>query len=87
MVKYSAEIRLPVIPNPTMYILGFTEAGNVFQSLKTTDPFQVKRSIGYGFRLFMPLVGVIGLDVAYGLDRKDKSRNFPKLHFQLGQQF
>ncbi|HMW36069.1 MAG TPA: outer membrane protein assembly factor BamA [bacterium] len=87
MVKYSAEIRLPVIPNPTMFILGFAEAGNVFQSLKTTDPFQVKRSIGYGFRLFMPLVGVIGLDVAYGLDRKDKSRNFPKLHFQLGQQF
>lgn len=87
MVKYSAEIRLPVIPSPTMYILGFAEAGNVFRSLSETDPFKVKRSFGYGFRLFMPLVGVIGLDVAYGLDKTNKNRNFPRFHFQLGQQF
>ncbi len=87
MFKYSMELRLPVIPSPTMYVLGFMEAGNVFRSLSESDPFKVIRSVGYGFRLFMPLVGVIGLDVGYGLDRRDKSRNFPKFHFQLGQQF
>jgi outer membrane protein insertion porin family len=87
MVKYSTELRLPVIPSPTMYILAFAEAGNVYRSLSETDPFKVKRSVGYGFRLFMPLVGVIGLDVGYGLDKRDKNRNYPHFHFQLGQQF
>ena len=87
MVKYSTELRLPVIPSPTMYILGFAEAGNVFRSLSETDPFNVKRSFGYGFRLFMPLVGVIGLDVGYGIDKSNKNRNYPHFHFQLGQQF
>ena len=87
MVKYSTELRLPVIPSPTMYILAFAEAGNVFRSLSESDPFKVKRSVGYGFRLFMPLVGVIGLDVGYGLDKRNKNRNYPHFHFQLGQQF
>ncbi len=87
MVKYSTELRLPVIPNPTMYILAFAEAGNVFRSLSESDPFKVKRSFGYGFRLFMPLVGVIGLDVGYGMDKSNKNRNYPRFHFQLGQQF
>lgn len=86
-VKYSAEIRLPIIPNPTMYVLAFAEAGNVYPSIKTTDPLRVKRSVGYGFRLFMPLVGVIGLDVGYGIDKKDKSRGYPRFHLQLGPQF
>lgn len=85
--KYSAEIRLPIIPNPTMYILAFAEAGNVYPSIKTTDPFNVKRSVGYGFRLFMPLVGVIGLDVGYGIDKISKKSGYPKFHLQLGPQF
>jgi len=87
MFKYSAELRLPVIPSPTMFLLAFAEAGNVFQSLGSTDPFQMKRSVGYGFRLFMPLVGVIGLDVGYGLDKANKHHGYPKFVFQLGQQF
>lgn len=87
MFKYSAELRLPIIPNPTMYVMGFAEAGNVYRSLSETDPFKVKRSFGYGFRLFMPLVGVIGLDVGYGIDKANKNRNYPHFHFQLGQQF
>jgi outer membrane protein insertion porin family len=87
LFKYSAELRLPVIPSPTMYLLLFAEAGNVFSSLKTSDPFRVKRSLGYGFRLFMPLVGVIGLDIGYGLDKSNKKTGYPKYHIQLGQQF
>lgn len=87
MFKYSSELRLQLIPNPTMYILAFAEGGNVFRSISNTDPFQVKRSVGYGFRLFMPLVGMIGLDVGYGLDKQNKKSNYPRLHFQFGQQF
>lgn len=87
LFKYSAEVRLPVIPSPTMYLLVFTEAGNVFRSLGTSDPFDVKRSWGYGFRLFMPMVGIFGLDVGYGIDKKSKVTGYPKYHFQLGQQF
>ncbi|MBX7153145.1 outer membrane protein assembly factor BamA [bacterium] len=87
MFKYSTELRLQLIPSPTMYILAFAEAGNVFPSLAATDPFRLKRSVGYGFRLFMPLVGVIGLDIGYGLDKRNKKSGYPKFHFQLGQQF
>ncbi len=87
MFKYSAEVRLPVIPNPTMYLLTFFEAGNVFQSLQTSDPFDVKRSWGFGFRLFMPMVGIMGLDIGYGIDKTNKRIGYPKYHFQLGQMF
>lgn len=87
LFKYSSEIRLPVIPNPTMYVLSFFEAGNVFSSLKNSDPFLLKRSWGFGFRLYMPMVGIMGLDIGYGIDKKYKKIGYPKYHFQLGQMF
>lgn len=87
MFKYSAEVRLPVIPNPTMYLLTFFEAGNVFSNLQASDPFDVKRSWGFGFRLFMPMVGIMGLDIGYGIDKSNKRIGYPKYHFQLGQMF
>lgn len=85
MVKYAAELRVPIVPNPTIFALGFAEAGNVYSGFSVTDPFDVKRSVGLGFRIFLPLVGIIGLDWGYGID--NRPGNKAHWHFQLGQQF
>ena len=90
MVKYTAEIRFPIIPNPTVFGLVFAEAGNVWNNINTTLPFDLKRSVGFGGRVYMPLVGLLGLDIAYGFDNFDpgtgKSGKW-KTHFQFGQTF
>jgi len=90
MFKYTLEFRFPIIPNPTMFGLIFTEAGNTFENLTDTDPFDLRRSVGLGARIFMPMLGIIGFDYAYGFDRKDARGNkyggwHP--HFVFGQSF
>jgi outer membrane protein insertion porin family len=68
MFKQSLELRLPVVMNPTIFLLGFAEAGNVWYNLESTDVFDLRRSVGLGVRLYMPMIGLIGLDYGYGLD-------------------
>jgi outer membrane protein insertion porin family len=89
LFKYSSEIRFPIVPNPTVYGLLFTEAGNVWLDMKNTDLFKLNRSAGVGIRLFMPLVGMVGLDTGYGFDDVDgdgKAEGW-KFHFQFGRGF
>jgi len=91
MLKYGAEIRIPIAPNPTVFGMIFGEAGNTFQDLKHTTPFDLRRSVGVGVRIFMPLLGVIGFDYAYGFDNIDAAtgKRFGqwKPHFVFGQSF
>ncbi len=90
MLKTTLELRFPLIPNPTMYGLIFAEAGNTWRTLKATDPFDLKRSVGVGARLFMPMVGMIGFDYAYGFDHFDSNGNrvgMWKPHFVFGRSF
>ena len=90
MMKSTAEIRFPIIPNPTMYGLLFAEAGNTWYDLKSTDPFDLRRSVGIGARLFMPMIGMIGFDYAYGYDNIDSNGNHYgdwKPHFVFGKSF
>ena len=51
-----------------MYAFIFTDAGNVWSGYNTIDPFKLKRSAGFGIRLFMPMLGLIGYDIGYGFD-------------------
>ncbi len=89
--KYTVEMRYPFILKPQSQIYGlvFAEAGNAFPTWKDFNPFQVKRAIGAGVRLFLPMVGMIGVDFGYGFDcpagSTTKSRWQP--HFMIGQQF
>ncbi|RJP80923.1 MAG: outer membrane protein assembly factor BamA [Candidatus Zixiibacteriota bacterium] len=91
MFKQSLELRLPVVYNPTIFLLGFAEAGNVWTNLSNTDPFDLRRSVGLGVRLYMPMIGLIGLDFGYGLDYFDPATGqrhgewVP--HFQFGRGF
>lgn len=88
MFKQSLEIRFPIVSNPTAYGLVFSEAGNIWSSLSNTDPFDLRRSVGVGVRVFMPMIGMIGFDYAYGFDNIDKYGNVKgqwKPHFVFGR--
>ncbi len=71
MLETTVELRFPIITQPTTFGLVFAEAGNTWRDLKNTDPFDLRRSIGVGARIFMPMVGMIGFDYAYGFDNVD----------------
>jgi outer membrane protein insertion porin family len=85
ITKYTAELRYPVTLNPqaTIYVLGFTEAGNSWEKAREFNPFNVKRSAGVGVRVFLPMFGLIGFDYGWRLDA------FPgmakgQFHFTIG---
>ncbi|WP_420146896.1 outer membrane protein assembly factor BamA [Spirosoma sp.] len=88
--KFVAELRYPVSLNPsaTIFVLTFLEAGNNWGSYKQYNPFDLKRSMGFGARIFMPAFGLIGIDYGYGFDTipgvKDKASG--QFHFTIGQQ-
>lgn len=91
MLKYTTEVRVPIIPNPTMFGLIFAEAGNTWVNVSDTDPFNLRRSVGIGARIFMPMIGIIGFDYAYGFDNYDAvtGERFGqwKPHFVFGKSF
>ena len=86
--KFTMELRYPVIlePSSSIYALAFIEAGNSWYNIRDFNPFSLKRSIGMGLRLYLPIVGILGIDWGYGLD---KVKNYPnagggKFHFSIG---
>lgn len=89
--KYTAELRYPVIlkPSSQIYVLGFVEGGNAFNSWKSFSPFKIKRSAGVGVRLYLPVVGMLGIDWGYGFDPPAGSteKSGSQFHFVMGQQF
>ena len=89
--KYTAELRYPVIlkPSSQIYVLGFLEGGNAFDSWKEFSPFKIKRSAGFGVRLYLPVVGMLGIDWGYGFDAPANStkKSGSQFHFVMGQQF
>ena len=92
--RFTLELRYPLmLGNTTIYALGFLEGGNAWAQAKDFNPFKMKRSGGFGVRIFLPMVGLMGIDWAYGFDniytsgsgtQKKGGSNF---HFILGQEF
>jgi len=87
--KYQAELRYPFSLNPssTIYGLAFFEAANAWDNFKSFNPFQLKRSVGLGVRIFLPMFGLLGLDYGLGLDRLTPGTKFgqaTKFSFMLG---
>ena len=91
MLKYSAELRLSLSENPTIYALAFMDMGNTWRNFSYVDPFKLKRSMGIGVRMFMPMLGMLGLDFGYGFDSVESdSEPGPhgwELHFIFGMPF
>lgn len=69
--RYTAELRYPISLNQTakIFALTFAEAGNVWNNFSSFNPFQLKRSVGVGVRVYMGAFGLIGFDFAYGFDK------------------
>lgn len=86
--KFTVELRYPVIlqPSSTIYVLAFLEGGNCWSDIRDFNPFQIKRSAGVGVRIFLPMIGLLGVDWGYGFDTADPSRR-SQFHFVIGQQF
>ena len=86
--RFSVEIRYPfLLGNTTIYGLGFLEAGNAWTDISKFNPFDMKRSAGIGVRIYLPMVGLMGLDWAYGFDKVYGTKGGSNFHFILGQEF
>jgi len=98
LIKFSTEFRVPFAENPVVYGMVFAEMGNVWSStdlmerlsLPRSGPIDLKRSVGAGVRFFMPMIGMLGFDLARGFDRVDingKLKPEWKTTLTFGQQF
>ena len=85
--KFTVELRYPVIlqPQSTIYALLFLEGGNCWADIRDFNPFQIKRSAGAGVRVFLPMIGLLGVDWGWGFD--DSVSGGSQFHFVIGQQF
>ncbi|MBQ7444109.1 MAG: BamA/TamA family outer membrane protein [Bacteroidaceae bacterium] len=89
--RLTLELRYPfILSNSTnIYGLVFLEGGNAWDNIKNFNPFDMKRSAGVGARIFLPMVGLLGIDWAYGFDKVFGSKTYggSQFHFILGQEF
>ena len=88
--RFTLELRYPfLLGNTTIYGLGFLEGGNAWSQTRNFNPFDIKRSAGLGVRIFLPMVGLMGIDWAYGFDRAygNSAKGGSQFHFILGQEF
>ena len=86
--RMALELRYPfMLGNTTIYGLGFAEAGNAWTDTRKFNPLQLKRSAGLGVRIFLPMVGLMGIDWAYGFDKVFGTKGGSQFHFILGQEF
>ncbi len=85
--KFTVELRYPVIlqPQSTIFALLFLEGGNCWSDIRDFNPFQIKRSAGVGVRVFLPMIGLLGVDWGWGFD--DPVNGKSQFHFVIGQQF
>ena len=82
--KFTIEMRYPLSTNPssTIYVHGFVQGGNAWSDFKKYNPFDLKRSAGFGMRIFLPMFGLLGFDYGWGIDKL--STNYGKFSIVLG---
>lgn len=87
--RFGLELHFPFLlqSSTTIYGLVFAEGGNAWTSVDKFEPFNLKRSAGAGVRIILPMVGLMGIDWAYGFDKVFGQRGGSHFHFILGQEF
>ena len=82
--RFTIELRQPLIESAsaTIWVLGFIEGGNCWTDLSQFQPFKMYNSAGLGVRLYLPMLGLIGVDWGYGFDGAYGGSHF---HFSIGQ--
>ena len=81
MLLTTIEQQFPIV-HPLHGVL-FFDAGNVWDGRRDIHPFDLKVGAGFGFRMEIPLLGIIGFDYGYGFNRDDRPRAVG--HFIIGQ--
>ncbi len=87
--RFAVELHFPLMlsTSATIYPLLFVEGGNAWTSVKQFNPFDLKRSAGAGVRIFLPMIGMMGIDWGYGFDKVFGRKGGSNFHFVLGQEF
>ncbi|MDO5460412.1 MAG: outer membrane protein assembly factor BamA [Bacteroidales bacterium] len=89
--RLGLELRFPFMMqnSTTIYGLAFVEGGNSWTEASKFNIFDLKRSAGVGVRVFLQMIGLIGIDWAYGFDNLFGSSQYggSHFHFILGQEF
>ena len=89
--RMGLELRYPLMleTSTSIYAMAFVEGGNAWSEISQFNPFDMKRSAGVGVRIFLPMVGMMGIDWAYGFDKVRGSSSYggSQFHFILGQEF
>ena len=87
--RFVLELHFPLMlsTSATIYPLVFLEGGNAWTSVGKFNPFDIKRSAGAGVRIFLPMIGMMGIDWGYGFDRVFGKKGGSNFHFVLGQEF
>ena len=87
--KFTFELHFPFMlqPTTTIYGLAFVEAGNAWPQMKNFSPFNLKRSAGVGLRIYLSVLGFMGIDWGYGFDVVNGHKGGSHFHFVLGQEF
>lgn len=69
--KITLELRYPLslAPTSTIFVMAFAQGGNSWKSAGDYNPFDLKRSVGAGLRVFLPMFGVLGFDWGVGFDK------------------
>ena len=88
MMTVNIEYRFPITERQVIGLV-FADAGNAWEHIYDFNPTDLKRSLGVGFRVMTPMLGMIGFDFGYGFDRRSVDGQSPGLstHFQFGPRF
>ena len=89
--RFSVELRYPFMLGASTNLFGliFAEGGNAWTQVSDFNPFDMKKSVGVGARIYLPMVGLLGIDWAYGFDNVQGVSTYSgsHFHFVLGQEF
>lgn len=85
--KFTVELRYPLSlnPNSTIFVTSWIQGGNAYQSFKEYNPFDLRRSAGFGARVFLPMFGLLGFDYGWGFDKTPApGQGFSRFNIVLG---
>ena len=92
--RMTLELRYPLMleTSTSIFALAFIEGGNAWTDVKKFNPLNMKRSAGVGVRILLPMVGLMGIDWAYGFQKyisgySGKRAGGSQFHFIIGQEF
>jgi outer membrane protein insertion porin family len=85
--KFTLEMRYPLSlnPNSTIYVTSWLQGGNAYENFNKYNPFDLKRSAGFGARVFLPMFGLLGFDYGWGFDKQiTGDQGYGKFNIVLG---